>query len=321
MKKSLIALAVLAASGAAFAQSTVTLYGVVDAGFINDASGTKFAGGGVNGTSRLGFRGTEDLGGGLKAVFQVETGLNSGKETATSIGDRGAFVGLTGNFGTVTLGSSVLSPSFFARAATDSSTTNNYGIASFGGATRLDNSVNYTSPNFSGLTIRASMVQKADNGTKAATDISAVFGNGPFTVAASIADNGKAEGKGSFVGAAYDLGMAKVFVNYVKAVGTPAVAAVTGINADNTVSPAVVAVVPVAAKAAVVGDTFTGFGVSAPVGAFTLQADYNKSKNTSVNTYVLSAQYALSKRSSMTGFTSKASNAASKVGFGVRHNF
>lgn len=316
MKKSLIALAALSAS-AAFAQSTVTLYGVVDAGYTYDGKATTFTGGGVNGTPRLGFRGTEDLGGGLKAVFQVETGFNSGKETATLIGNRGAFVGVAGGFGTVTLGSSVLSPSFYARAATDASTTNNYSIYTIGGDARLDNSINYTSPNFSGLTARASMVQRADNANKAATDISAVYENGPLTVAASMADNGKAEGKGSFIGAAYNLGMAKVFVNYVKAVGTPAVAAAAAVAAV----PGNAGTAAVAAKDAVVGDTFTGFGVSAPVGAFTLQGDYNKAKNTGINTYVLSAQYALSKRSSVTGFTSKASNAASKVGFGIRHNF
>ncbi|MEY3614027.1 MAG: hypothetical protein RJB14_3749 [Pseudomonadota bacterium] len=288
MKKSLIALAVLAASGTAFAQSTVTLYGVVDAGFINDGTDTKYAGTGVNGTPRLGFKGVEDLGGGLKAVFQVETGLNSGKETATSIGDRGAFVGIAGGFGTVTLGSSVLSPSFFARAATDASTTNNYGIATFGGATRLDNSINYTSNSIGGLTLRASMVQKADNAGNNATDLSVVYANGPLTLAASTADNGAANGKGSFVGAAYDFGAAKVFLS----------------NVDTDAA----------------GKT-TNVGVSAPMGAFTLQADYRMVKDTDVNTYVLSAQYALSKRSSLTAFTSKADNADAKVGFGIRHNF
>ncbi|MEY2993702.1 MAG: hypothetical protein RL357_637, partial [Pseudomonadota bacterium] len=211
MKKTLIALAAVAVSGAAFAQAT--LYGVVDAGFINDGTSTKFAGGGVNGTSRLGVKGTEDLGGGLSGVFQIEAGLNSGKEAATSLGDRGAFVGVAGGFGTVTLGSSVLSPSFFARGATDPSTTNNYGIAKFGGATRNDNSINYTSPNVGGVTLRIAMVQSADNGGKAASDLSAVYASGPLTIAASSSDNGTA--KGNFVGAAYNLGMAKVFVNSV----------------------------------------------------------------------------------------------------------
>ena len=137
MKKTLIALATLAAvSGTAFAQSTVTLYGVVDAGITKGATTTTFTGGGINGTSRLGVKGTEDLGGGLSAVFQIETGLNSGKEAASSLGDRGAFVGLAGAFGTVTLGSSVLTPSFYARAATDPSTTNNYSLVKYAGAAR-----------------------------------------------------------------------------------------------------------------------------------------------------------------------------------------
>ena len=283
-KSSIVALAVLTVSAASFAQSTVTLYGVVDAGITKGATTTTFTGGGINGASRLGFKGTEDLGGGLSAIFQVETGLNSGKEAASSIGDRGAFVGLAGAFGTVTMGSSVLSPSFWARANTDASTTNNYSIAAFGGATRLDNSVNYTSPSFGGLTVRASMVQKADNAGNNATDLSVVYANGPLTLAASGSDSGTATG--SFVGAAYNFGAAKVFVN----------------QTDTT-------------------DKFTGVGISAPVGALTLQADYKMAKDADVNTYVLSAQYALSKRSSLTAFTSKADNADAKVGFGIRHNF
>jgi len=304
MKKTLIALAALAAT-ASFAQSSVTLYGVVDAGITKGTdSTTKFTGGGVNGTSRLGFKGEEDLGGGLKAVFQVETGLNSGKEAASSIGDRGAFVGIAGAFGTVTLGSSVLTPSFYARAATDPSTTNNYGIAKFAGATRLDNSINYTSPNLSGLTLRVSMVQKDDNqgttaNTKAANDVSAVYTNGPLTVAASQSDNGV--DKGTFIGAAYNLGMATVFANQVDTAAT---------------STAVPGVTTAAAAA-----EYTSFGVAVPFGAWTLQADQRTKKNASDDTYVVSAQYALSKRTSFTAYTSKTEGAKSAVGAGVRHNF
>jgi predicted porin len=316
MKKTLIALAAVAATSA-FAQSTVTLYGVVDAGFTKGATTTTFTGGGINGTSRLGFKGEEDLGGGLKAVFQVETGLNSGKETASSIGDRGAFVGLAGAFGTVTMGSSVLSPSFYARAATDTSTANNYGIAKFGGATRLDNSFNYTSPTWNGLTLRASMVQSDDNGGKAASDVSAVYANGPLTLAASSADNGKAEGKGSFVGAAYDLGVAKLHLSSVKATGTPAVASAAAVAA----APGNAGTAAVTAAAAVKGLTYTSVGVSAPIGAITLQADYRVAKDAADDTYVLSAQYALSKRTSLTAYTAKTEKVKASIGAGVRHNF
>ncbi|MCB2034975.1 MAG: porin, partial [Ottowia sp.] len=78
MKKSLIALAVLGASGAAMAQSSVTLYGVADAGLAKlegVSSQMSSAGRMNNGISRLGVRGVEDMGGGLKAGFNFESGL------------------------------------------------------------------------------------------------------------------------------------------------------------------------------------------------------------------------------------------------------
>ena len=85
MKKSLIALAVVALSGTAMAQSSVTLYGVADAGIGkiksagNDASNkVQFTSASTmnNGDSRLGVRGVEDLGAGLKIGFNFETGLD-----------------------------------------------------------------------------------------------------------------------------------------------------------------------------------------------------------------------------------------------------
>ena len=80
MKKSLIALAVLAASGAAMAQSSVTLFGVVDATvrYVDADSGSQWSltNSGYN-SSRLGFRGTEDLGGGLNASFWLEAGVSN----------------------------------------------------------------------------------------------------------------------------------------------------------------------------------------------------------------------------------------------------
>ncbi len=112
MKKSLIALAVLAASGAAMAQSTVTVYGRLDASVGSAKVGN--VGPALRGntqmfannltTSRLGFRGTEDLGGGLKAIFGIETGFAPDAPAATTLGDRAAFVGLSGGFGTIKLG-------------------------------------------------------------------------------------------------------------------------------------------------------------------------------------------------------------------------
>ncbi|MDO9203061.1 MAG: porin, partial [Hydrogenophaga sp.] len=112
MKKSLIALAVLAASGAAMAQSSVTLYGIADVVIHKDkGASAALASGGVSG-SRLGFKGTEDLGGGLKANFVLEQGLQLdtgaiGDGTAKTAGQafsRQSYVGLSGGFGEVKLG-------------------------------------------------------------------------------------------------------------------------------------------------------------------------------------------------------------------------
>lgn len=114
MKKSLLALAALAtATSAVQAQSTVTVYGLVDAAveYVSNANAAKsnllrLNSGGMN-TSRLGFRGTEDLGGGLNAVFQLETGLtiDTGGFDGAAFG-RQANVGLEGNFGRVIAGRS-----------------------------------------------------------------------------------------------------------------------------------------------------------------------------------------------------------------------
>ncbi|MCS6764292.1 MAG: porin [Candidatus Protistobacter heckmanni] len=142
MKSKLLTAAALAVvASAASAQSSVTVYGIADAGFqylINQAPATgtsdsnKFALNGTNeSTSRFGLKGTEDLGGGLNALFQLEGGLNfgtgvagtsgfTGSTSTTKLFDRAAIVGLGSNaMGTITLGrqQTVLSD---ALAVTDS---------------------------------------------------------------------------------------------------------------------------------------------------------------------------------------------------------
>ena len=120
MKKSLVALSVLAASGAVMAQSTVSLYGIADA-FVGSRqiTGISLSGGnmvtleqrqsvldssGLN-SSRWGLKGTEDLGGGLKANFVLESGfdISNGASTGTLFG-RQAFVGLSSDLGALSLG-------------------------------------------------------------------------------------------------------------------------------------------------------------------------------------------------------------------------
>ncbi|HEX7982423.1 MAG TPA: porin [Duganella sp.] len=120
MKKSPISLAILALAaavgGAAQAQSNVQVYGLLDVGVENanntsagGGSMTRVISGGMN-TSRWGFRGTEDLGGGLKAVFNLEGGIlmDTGAQDG-ALFKRQAYVGLEGAFGRVVIGRSFTS--------------------------------------------------------------------------------------------------------------------------------------------------------------------------------------------------------------------
>ena len=279
-------MAAVAVAGVASAQ--VTLYGVMDAGITNDGTDTSFASG-VNGTPRIGFKGTEDLGGGLSLAFTVETGFHSGAETATSIGDRGAHLSLSGDFGTVQLGSSVLSASFFARAATDPTGTNNYAIATYAGATRNDSSINYTSPNIGGAVVRYSTVLAADSAnTDAVSDISVTYSAGALTIGAASNDDGGTTGKGKSIGIAYDMGMAKVFGN-----------SVTTVAQVKT----------------------TSFGLNVPMGAMTLEADFRTTADADVDANMVAAQYALSKATKVTVYRTKIQGSDATMGVGLRHNF
>jgi predicted porin len=179
MKKKLIAIAVAGlASGAALAQTNVTMYGVADVGYVysqgnagigggkNKFSG--LAGGGVTAGNRLGFKGEEALGNGLKAVFTLEYGLemdiNAGVGTS-GLNARQQFVGLSSNFGTVSLGRQY-APGFNATANNDALEATDMGIQSslsvYAGNSitpnspaRYNNSIAYTSNNLSGFTVSA----------------------------------------------------------------------------------------------------------------------------------------------------------------------
>src|SRR5450830_2157723 len=180
MKKSLLALAVLGAfAGAAQAQSSVTIYGIVDTGITYTSkaqttntptqtginTGSKFAvNSGVIQGSRIGFKGVEDLGGGLNAVFQLETGFNNdngalnGQDSATSnnLFRRKSVVGLAGGFGSVLLGRQT----DYADTISAYTAVNDFGgvTQNSGSAlnrlqgTRTQNSVSYTTANLSGFT-------------------------------------------------------------------------------------------------------------------------------------------------------------------------
>ena len=210
MQKKIIALAVAGlVSGAAFAQSNVTVYGVVDAGYAyvkSDpaAAGAtkKFSGVEAGGDwgSRLGFRGEEDLGNGLKAVFNLEFGSlgvdkGTGMESA-----RNTVVGLSSkSFGTFLIGKQQSAAENFGAAMrpmgsfVDVQDIANmaFGANIRGAADRLDNTISYTSPNFAGFVARASYSfsgeTETNNGTvdTSGTAIAHLqYTNGPLDVAA-----------------------------------------------------------------------------------------------------------------------------------------
>ncbi|MDR5758182.1 porin [Caballeronia sp. LZ035] len=167
MKKSLLALAALGVfAGAAHAQSSVTLYGIIDAGFVytNNAAGQKqyqMSSGNLQG-SRWGLRGTEDLGGGLKAIFVLENGFNvfNGRlgQGGAEFG-RQAYVGLgSTQFGTVTLGRQYDSVVDYTGAFEVGSQWASYfgahpgDLDNLNNSNRVNNAVKYTSANYAGFT-------------------------------------------------------------------------------------------------------------------------------------------------------------------------
>jgi predicted porin len=172
MNKRILVAAILGSLGvAAHAQSSVTLYGVIDAGvsYVNHAGANskslvKYDDGVAQG-SRWGLKGSEDLGGGLKAIFTLENGFNSGNGTLGQNNrefGRQAFVGLSKNgMGSVTFGRQYsLSTDVLASYATGGNTVaGNYAFHINDidqlSSSRIDNSVKFTSANFAGVTFGA----------------------------------------------------------------------------------------------------------------------------------------------------------------------
>ncbi|SNT26763.1 Outer membrane protein (porin) [Noviherbaspirillum humi] len=170
MKKSLLALAVLGAfAGAANAQTSVSIYGIADVGVKFDNGGStagrqwSLASGQQSG-SRIGFRGTEDLGGGLSAVFTLENGFNIDDGTLGNGGrlfGRQAWVGLDSKaLGSIKFGrqySSVYNAllaidPFGINMSGDAQAAYGYGIGKLDPIARSDNTITYATPNFGGFT-------------------------------------------------------------------------------------------------------------------------------------------------------------------------
>ncbi len=261
MKKSLVALAILAAAGVASAQSSVTLFGVVDATYahgsgsgVGSSSKSQLTNSGYN-SSRIGFRGTEDLGGGMSASFWLEAGVNNdnGSGAATNLNNqatgtgaatagtqgltfnRRSTVSLASGLGELRLGRDY-SPQFWNQTVFDPFGTNGVGTtqtlnSGLGGLTavRASNSIGYFLPgNLGGFYGQFQHYLGENNQTGVATED---------------------DGKGSAIRLGYANGPVNVAIatSSTKYAQTAAVAAVlpaqgvTGVSADTPASAAVAA--------------------------------------------------------------------------------
>jgi predicted porin len=268
MKKSLITLAVLGAfAGAAQAQtsdqSVVTLYGSFDAGVrdvnhVNTNGDSKWTMGsaGQYNSNRLGFKGTEDLGGGNNAHFDLEIGFNSGTgqldvaATRNNLFDRQAFVGLGGKWGSLDLGRQY-SVSFktiygydpfhyqytaiipLAAAAAGTSYYNAFSGnpllgATYYGGTRFNNDIQYTGT-FGPVTARAEYSlgeQTGSTSNGAAQALGLGYAGGPVSIAAAYTEkkpNIAASGAANFqqnkqltVGGAFTAGPLRASLGYIE---------------------------------------------------------------------------------------------------------
>ena len=252
MKKTLIALAILATSGLASAQSIVTLYGLLDAYVGSTKTGgvrqTGINSGGIQ-TSRFGLKGSEDLGGGLKANFALESGFNvdtgvvsnytnpfTGASSASTF-SRNSWVGFSGGFGEVKVGKmwtpyDDLNGSGAAAFNANVFKPDAYVWASNGYQDRPGNAVYYSTPSFGGFS-GAAMYSFGENKTATTSagriaSFNVAYAGGPLFVGLAYQTE-KASGavanttKFTQLNAAYDLGVAKLLAGYGNVKDAPGV--------------------------------------------------------------------------------------------------
>jgi predicted porin len=335
MKKSLVAVALFGAFAAqAQAQSAVVIYGTLDAGVSKSSGSTTEIGRRDN--NKLGFMGTEDLGNGLKALFQLEMRYEPDTGTVES-GSRPLFqgqsrVGLQGAFGTVRLGRGLT-------ALQESSTRfepwsgipskagfqADIAVAGYGsdplrlGGTntsnnRFANAVFYNTPVFAGFQVNATVATKetAVVGTTAPVvpySLSATYDQGMFGALAAYERNAVEDKVWSVAGSVVPMPNLKLMASFQRK--NVAAANITPAASD--------------AKAWLVGANYTmgpgkflaGYGQKDPeIGATTKQASLGYEYSLSKRTYVYVD--ASNKKSALTATTDQSINS---YGVGVHHNF
>lgn len=324
MKKSLLALAVLSSFAVgAQAQSSVTVYGVMDMALqyqdMGAAAGSTTAlDSGIQAGSRLGFKGSEDLGSGLKANFQLEMGINAdtgaSAQGGTTFG-RQAYVGLSGDFGAVNLGRQY-TPVFIAIDSFDpfstgmTSSTAGYGTSGFGaaeyfdhGGVRMNNSITYSTNNMGGFAVNAAygMGTETPGNTSSGRYIglSGTYTAGPLFLELAYSDSNTAvpsplvSTKSYLLAGTYNFGAVTLHGAFQQIENGGAVT-VANYNKDRQVY---------------------SIGASVPVGAGTFIANYINSNNDAVNAanasqIAVGYTHALSKRTNLFTTLSQAENDA-----------
>ena len=191
----LLALLAVVGSSAAMAQSSVTLYGRVNTSVEHQKTGDVSVNKMVNNSSRFGFKGVEDLGGGLKAGFALESGFNSDDGTGSGWTHpttgmsfaRQSEINLSGNFGMVRLGN-FIPESYYATADYVSMHNHDTGSSAdvlYAYVMRDVNKIAYRAPNLGGLTLEGavSLHEQTNNG-KNAFDLAANYAMGPLALGA-----------------------------------------------------------------------------------------------------------------------------------------
>jgi predicted porin len=312
MKKTLVALAALAVVGAASAQSTVTLYGKIDVTVQNrtqKTSGVKTADGNVGlqinsaglSGNRFGLKGSEDLGGGLRAIFDLQNGFSVDTGTLGQAGrifGRQAYGGFAGGFGTTTFGRqySPWDNSFGTYDAQGYTTNSAMNYAWNGGPAlalgnqsatspanfnvhndvgRINSSVVYTTPNFSGFTLQGMFSPGEDKNPVTGQSASKMYGlwanyaAGPLGVSVAYDRNGLTGAGGvssnnsawMLVGS-YDFGVVKLYGGFERARSSLGGAALP----SNTTNGNVAAFTGLPSGR----DKGVAIGVTVPFGAMTL---------------------------------------------------
>jgi predicted porin len=302
----------------AFAQSSVTIYGQFDAGIYNitkaNAAGGSATvyGDGATFSNVLGFKGTEDMGGGLKAGFQMETDVqtNNGGENQNGQFRRQANGSIAGKFGEVKLGLTT-NPIIATNGALMPVAGNSVSTAASSAIGYADfytkNAVTYTSPAYMGLTAQiqrgmSNNVESASEGS--VTAYSLAYVNGPLEVRYAAQDRKAAAANTANSGANPSDATTAAVAKESSVFGAKYAIGAWTLGAAHLKSQ----------KAGSAENTGNQMGVGYTTGAWTLGGSLTKAEGSKLTN--LQARYALSKRTNLIGMYGIADNgAANKVNF------